>query len=93
VGIFSGGRERAADSRPREDRIAQLAFIEPPIGANIQAVQDIYGRPGAPAANMRHSAVWACQDLIASMMSMLQPWAFELPLNGIPTPGRRRIRR
>lgn len=49
-------------------------------------MQDIYGRPGSPAANMRHSAVWACTDLIASMMSMLQPWAFKLPPNGVPTP-------
>lgn len=86
MAVFSRPRERMADPRGREERIAQLAFIEPPIGANIQAVQDIFGRPGSPAANMRHSAVWACQDLIASMMSMLQPWAFELPLNGVPTP-------
>ena len=86
MAVFSGSGERRAAIRAREQRVAQLAFIEPPIGANIQAVQDIYGRPGSPAANMRHSAVWACQDLIASMMSMLQPWAFELPLNGVPTP-------
>lgn len=86
MGVFGGTRERAAQTRPDERRIAQLAFIEPPIGANIQAVQDIYGRPGSPAANMRHSAVWACQDLIAGMMSMLQPWAFKLPPNGMPTP-------
>ena len=86
MGVFGGTRERAAQRRAPEQRIARLAFIEPPIGATIQAVQDIYGRPGAPAANMRHSAVWACQDLISSMMSMLQPWAFELPLSGVPTP-------
>jgi len=85
MGVFSV-RERAADPRRREQRIAQLAFVAPPIGANIQAVQDIYGTPGSPAANMRHSAVFACQDLISSMMSMLQPWAFELPLNGTHTP-------
>jgi HK97 family phage portal protein len=30
--------------------------------------------------------VWACRDLIASMMSMLQPWAFKLPPNGVSTP-------
>jgi HK97 family phage portal protein len=35
---------------------------------------------------MRHSAVWACQDLIASMMGMLQPWAFKVPPNGVKTP-------
>ena len=88
MAVFAGNRERAAAVRPQEQRVAQLAFIEPPIGANIQAVQDIYGRPGAPAANMRHSAVWACEDLIASMMSMLQPWAFKLPpeVFGVVTP-------
>jgi HK97 family phage portal protein len=86
MAVFAGPRERAAAGRPQERRVAQLAFIEPPIGANIQAVQDIYGRPGAPAANMRHSAVWACQDLIASMMSMLQPWAFKTPPAGVATP-------
>jgi HK97 family phage portal protein len=86
MAVFAGPRERAADSRAREQRIAQLAFVAPPIGANIQAVQDIYGTPGSPAQNMRHSAVFACQDLISSTMGMLQPWAFELPLNGIPTP-------
>lgn len=81
-------RGEVLESRParREERIAQLAFIEPPIGANIQAVQDIYGMPGSPSANMRHSAVFACQDLISSMMQMIQPWAYELPLNGVPTP-------
>lgn len=86
MAVFARPRERAADSRSREQRVAQLAFIEPPIGASIQAVQDIYGRPGAPSANMRHSAVWACQDLIASMMSMLQPWAFKAPPAGVATP-------
>jgi HK97 family phage portal protein len=86
MAVFSGPRERTAAGRPQERRVAQLAFIEPPIGANIQAVQDIFGRPGSPAANMRHSAVFACEDLIASMMGMLQPWAFKLPPNGVPTP-------
>lgn len=88
MGVFGGGpRESRQQSRPQqESRIAQLAFIEPPIGAGIQAVQDLYGTPGSPSANYRHSAVWACQDLISSMMSMLQPWAFELPSNGVPTP-------
>jgi HK97 family phage portal protein len=35
---------------------------------------------------MRHSAVFACQDLIASMMGMLQPWAFKMPPAGVKTP-------
>lgn len=87
MGVFSGQRETRQASRPRrESRIAQLAFIEPPLGAGIQAVQDLYGAPGTPAASLRHSAVFACQDLIASMMQMLQPWAFEMPLSGVPTP-------
>ena len=86
MGLFGGTRERAAASGPQEQRIAQLAFIEPPIGAGIQAVQDIYGSPGSAAANMRHSAVFACQDLIASMISMIQPWAFKMPPAGVSTP-------
>jgi HK97 family phage portal protein len=86
MAVFSGPRERTADTRQQEQRVAQLAFIEPPLGANIQAVQDIYGSPGSPAANMRHSAVFACQDLIASMMGMLQPWAFKMPPAGVKTP-------
>ena len=86
MGVFGSTRERAAQQRPAEQRIAQLAFVEPPIGANIQAVQDIYGTPGSPAANMRHSAVFACEDLIASMMGLLQPWAFKMAPNGTRTP-------
>ncbi|HXT90554.1 MAG TPA: phage portal protein, partial [Trebonia sp.] len=73
-------------SPQREKRVAQLAFVAPPIGAHINAVQDIYGRPGAPGYNMRHSVVWACEDLIASMLSTLQPWAFKLPPMGVSTP-------
>lgn len=80
------GEVLSSSHAPQEQRIAQLAFIEPPIGAHIQAVQDLYGTPGSPAANMRHSAVWACQDLIASMMGMLQPWAFKMPPAGVKTP-------
>ena len=89
MAVFAGPRERAAASRPgREQRIAQLSFIAPPIGAHINAVGELYGL-GGPEAAQRHSAVWACRDLIASMMSMLQPWAFRLPAAGVhtPTPG------
>ena len=86
MAVFAGPRERTSAVRQREQRIAQLAFVEPPVGANIQAVQDIFGSPGSPAANMRHSSVFACQDLLASMMGMLQPWAFKVPPNGVPTP-------
>jgi HK97 family phage portal protein len=88
VGVFAGPRERAGGTRPREQRVAQLAFVAPPIGARINAVQELYGAGSLEQASY-HSAVWACRDLIASMMSMLQPWAFKLPPNGVktPTPG------
>jgi HK97 family phage portal protein len=89
VAVFAAPRERAAQPRPRQEkRIAQLAFIAPPIGARINAVQELYGI-GSMDLAARHSAAWSCRDLIASMMGMLQPWAFELPVMGVatPTPG------
>jgi HK97 family phage portal protein len=86
MAVFAAPRERAAASRPgAEKRIAQLAFIAPPIGARINAVQELYGA-GSPDLAARHSASWSCRDLIASMMGMLQPWAFRLPDMGMPTP-------
>jgi HK97 family phage portal protein len=86
VGVFGGPRERAASSRPAEQRIAQLAFVAPPIGAHINATQELWGGAGSPEQSRYHATLWACQDLIASMMSMLQPWAFRLPPNGVRTP-------
>jgi HK97 family phage portal protein len=86
VAVFAAPRERAAQPRGRQERrIAQLAFIAPPIGARINAVQELYGIGSADLA-ARHSAAWSCRDLIASMMGMLQPWAFALPAMGMPTP-------
>jgi HK97 family phage portal protein len=86
MAVFAGPRERTAASRPgREQRIAQLSFISPPIGARINAVEELYG-VGSPDLASRHSAAWSCRDLIASMMGMLQPWAFRLPGMGVPTP-------
>jgi len=86
VAVFAGPRERTAASRPdAEKRVAQLAFVAPPIGARINAVQELYGA-GSPDLAARHSAAWSCRDLIASMMGMLQPWAFRLPGMGMPTP-------
>lgn len=85
MAVFAGPRERAADPRAREQRIAQLAFVAPPIGAHVNAVEQLYAL-GSPEQAKYHSTVWACTDLIASMMSMLQPWAFKLPGTGIPTP-------
>jgi len=86
MAVFAGPRERTAAGSPgRERRVAQLAFIEPPIGAHINAVEELYGS-GSPEQAFRHSAVWACSDLIGSMMSILQPWAFRLPGTGTSTP-------
>lgn len=85
MGVFAGPRERVASARPAEQRIAQLAFVAPPIGAHINAVQELYS-VGSPEQARYHSTVWACTDLIASMMSIMQPWAFKLPPNGVPTP-------
>lgn len=90
MGVFAGTRERMAATMPgQEQRIAQLAFIAPPVGAHINAVQELWGGLGSPEQASYHSTAWACRDLIASMMSMLQPWAFKLPPNGVatPTPG------
>lgn len=89
MGVFGGTRERAADSRAREQRVAQLAFVAPPIGAHIQATQDLWGGAGSPEQSLYHATVFTCEDLIASMMGMIQPWAFKLPPNGVatPTPG------
>jgi len=85
MAVFAGPRERAADSRAREERVASLAFIAPPIGARINAVQETFGVGSTEQASY-HDTVWACRDLIGSMMGMLQPWAFKLPPNGVPTP-------
>lgn len=85
MGLFSG-REQAADSRAREQRIAQLSFVAPPIGAHINAVQELWGGTGSPEQSLYHATVFACSDLIASMMQMLQPWAFKLPPGGVRTP-------
>ena len=48
-------------------------------------MQELYGI-GSPDLAARHSAAWSCRDLLASMMGMLQPWAFALPAMGMPTP-------
>lgn len=54
-----------------------LTFISPPIGAHTEALQN-HGQ-GDPEGALRHSAWWACADLIASTMAMLTPWAYEGP--------------
>ena len=86
MGVFGGTRERAAAAEPHEQRIAQLSFVQPPIGAHINAMQELWGAAGSPEQSRYHATVWGCSDLIASMMSMIQPWAFSLPPNGVPTP-------
>ena len=52
-----------------------LTFISPPVGPYTQAIQDMSADD--PEGALRHSAVWACADLIASCMAMLTPWAYE----------------
>lgn len=52
-----------------------LSFISPPIGPYSQAISDMSA--DNPEGALRHSAVWACSDLIASCMAMLTPWAYE----------------
>jgi HK97 family phage portal protein len=88
VAVFTS-RERAAAQALREQRIAQLAFLAPPVGARINATQELFGSLGSPEQALTHSVSWSCSDLIASVMGMLQPWAFKLPGTGVrtPTPG------
>lgn len=82
MAVFAGPRATAAPpGRPEtygqrmglEQRA--LTFLSPPIGAYTQALQDVSS--GDPEGAFRHSAVWACADLIASCLSMLTPWAYE----------------
>lgn len=69
VGVFSGERVAAGQ---RENRA--LAFIQPLIGAHLQAFQDLRG--GDMDAALRHHTVWACTHLIASTLSMMPPYAY-----------------
>lgn len=62
----------------REERA--LTFLAPPIGPYTEALQS--HQPGDPEGALRHSAIWACADLIASCMAMLTPWAYEGPSVG-----------
>ena len=81
MGVFGG--PRAARQAPRPETFGMrsgmeqraLAFISPPIGPYTQAIQDMSADD--PEGALRHSAVWACADLIASCMAMLTPWAYE----------------
>ena len=57
-----------------------LTFLAPPIGPYTEALQS--QQPGDPEGALRHSAIWACADLIASCMAMLTPWAYEGPAVG-----------
>jgi HK97 family phage portal protein len=81
VAVFGG--PRAAPAAPERQTFGMragleeraLTFLSPPIGAYTQALQDVSS--GDPEGALRHSAVWACSDLIASCMAMLTPWAYE----------------
>lgn len=76
--------EKDADGRWTFNNLSQratekrtLTFISPPIGPYSQAISDMSA--DGPEGALRHSAVWACADLIASCMAMLTPWAYEGP--------------
>lgn len=60
---------------PRAFEKRTLTFISPPIGPYTQAIQDMSADD--PEGALRHSAVWACADLVASCLGMLTPWAYE----------------
>jgi HK97 family phage portal protein len=75
------GRGYQMSDRFRDLEQRQLTFISPPIGPYTQALQDYSA--GDPEGALRHSAVWACSDLIASTMAMLTPWAMEGPAVGV----------
>jgi len=63
----AAGRERRA-----------LQFLELPlIGAHIQAQQDVAG--GSVDSALRDAAVWKCVDLIASMVSIMDPDGYRGP--------------
>jgi HK97 family phage portal protein len=83
VAVFAGPKaERAAGSQRPESfgmrsglEQRALTFISPPVGPYTQALTDMSADD--PEGALRHSAVWACADLIASCMAMLTPWAYE----------------
>jgi HK97 family phage portal protein len=84
VAVFAGPRRAAAATGEPltgdyaySDRFESraLSFLQPPIGAHAEALQN-YGA-GDPEGALKHSALWACADLIASSMAMLTPWAMQ----------------
>ena len=72
-------RHAASSSYAYSDRFERrsLTFLAPPIGAYTEAIQN--QSEGDPEGALKHSAWWACSDLIASTMAMLTPWAYEGP--------------
>lgn len=70
MGVFSG--ERTAAAGPREHRA--LTFIQPLIGAHLQALTD--QTAGDIDSSLRQQTVWACTHLIASILSMMPPYAY-----------------
>ena len=69
MGVFSGERVAAGQ---RENRA--LTFIQPLIGAHLQALTD--QTAGDIDSSLRQQTVWACTDLISSVMSMMPPYAY-----------------
>jgi HK97 family phage portal protein len=68
VGVISSPRVAAGQ---RESRA--LTFIQPLIGAHLQALQD---QGSDIDSALRHQTVWACVRLISSIMSMMPPYAY-----------------
>jgi HK97 family phage portal protein len=69
VGVFSSPRAPAGQ---RENRA--LTFIQPLLGAHLQALTD--QAAGDIDSSLRQQTVWACVHLIASVMSMMPPYAY-----------------
>ena len=72
---MAGGQQDSLRFSDRAFEKRTLTFLSPPVGPYTQAIQDMSADD--PEGALRHSAVWACADLIASCMSMLTPWAYE----------------
>jgi len=72
-----------AKARPAASRERRaLQFLELPlIGAHIQAQQDVAG--GSVDSALRDAAVWKCVDLIASMISIMDPDGYRGPEIGV----------
>lgn len=87
MAVFAGPRPAVAASPAESLRFSgrafekrTLTFLSPPVGPYTDAIQNMSADD--PEGALRHSAIWACADLIASTVSMLTPWAYEGPAIG-----------